>query len=31
MNWELKSIREMPLKPSDFEIYRKYEKVDELD
>ena len=31
MNWELKSIREMPLKPSDFEIYRKYEKVDESD
>jgi len=31
MNWELKSIREMPFKPSDFEIYRKYEKVDELD
>ena len=31
MNWELKSIREMPLKPSDFEIYRKYEMVDELD
>ena len=31
MNWELKSIGEMPLKPSDFEIYRKYEKVDELD
>ena len=31
MNWELKSIREMPLKPSDFEIYRKYEKVDKLD
>ena len=31
MNWELKSIREIPFKPSDFEIYRKYEKVDELD
>ena len=31
MNWELKSISEMPFKPSDFEIYRKYEKVDELD
>ena len=31
MNWELKSIREMPFKLSDFEIYRKYEKVDELD
>mgnify|MGYP001176108294 FL=1 len=31
MNWELKSIKKIPFNPSDFKIYRKYEKVDELD
>ncbi len=31
MVWELKSIREVPYKATDFEIYNSFKKVDELD
>ena len=31
MVWELKSITEVPYKASDFEIYKSFKKVDELD
>lgn len=31
MEWKLKSIKEMPFKPSDFNVYKQFEKVEELD
>ncbi len=31
MEWKLKRIQEVPFKQSDFEIYKKFDKVDELD
>jgi hypothetical protein len=31
MRWQLKSIKEIPFKSSDFEVYKKFEKVEELD
>ncbi|MBH11140.1 MAG: hypothetical protein CMG74_12480 [Candidatus Marinimicrobia bacterium] len=31
MRWQLKSIKEISFKSSDFEVYKKFEKVEELD
>ena len=31
MAWELKSIKKVSFEQSDFEIYKKYEKVEKLD
>ena len=31
MEWQLKSIKEVPFQSSDFDVYKQYEKVDELD